>query len=73
MAVSLLFISQFQTPSLHAYLDFATQDTNCFAFSGASELVEGVLGKTSVKSLVPLKEFPNALPWKSNDIYLSQV
>lgn len=40
MAVALLLISQFQTPSLHGYLDFATQDTNCFAFSVASELVE---------------------------------
>lgn len=48
MAVSLLLISQFQAPFLHGYLDFATQDTNCFAFSLAPELVEGVLGKTRI-------------------------
>lgn len=48
MAESLLLISQFQSPSLHSGVDFATQDTICFAFSHASELVEGVLGKTRI-------------------------
>lgn len=55
MAVSLFLISQ--TPSLHGYLDFATQDTISFAFSVASELVEGVLGKTRIlKNFVLMDE-----------------
>lgn len=57
MAVSLLLISHFQSPSFHTYLDFATQDTICFASSGASELVEGVLGRTRIlKSFVLMGE-----------------
>lgn len=58
MAESLLLISQFQSPSLHSGVDFATQDTICFAFSHASELGEGVLGKTRI-----LKHFVSWVGW----------
>lgn len=67
----LLLCCSFQTPSLHAYLDFATEDTICFAFSDASEPVWGVLGKTRMLRFCA-HEWAGGKSWAQQDT-LAQI